>query len=197
MRRKKYVYILISLALVLLIMSIPDLLASKDMDKEIKIKKGKIMTEEFGCVDCHSPKIIINDQTMIDENKIFSGHPQDNILPDFPPELVGPGKWTGLYISGTTAWGGPWGISYSANLTPDKETGIGTWNEEHFKRIIKLGIHSSLTRKIMPPMPWYELSRLNEDELGAIFLYLKSLKPIKNKVPESKPLYSHENLANR
>ncbi|MGI9534670.1 MAG: diheme cytochrome c-553 [Thermodesulfobacteriota bacterium] len=197
MKSNAYLYILISVLFVILIFSIPGLLASKDMDKEIQIKMGKLMTEEFGCVDCHSPKIIINNQVMIDENKMFSGHPRDNKLPDFPPELVGPGKWRGLYTSGMTAWGGPWGISYSANLTPDKETGIGTWSEENFKSVIKLGIHSSLTRKMLPPMPWNEISRLNDVELEAIFLYLKSLKPIKNKVPESKPLYSHEDLANR
>ena len=197
MKGKKYFYILTSLALVFLIISISDLFASKDMDKEIEIKMGKILTEEFGCVDCHTPKIIINDQIMIDEKKLFSGHPQDNILPDFPPELVGPGKWRGLYTSSMTAWGGPWGISYSANLTPDKQTGIGNLSEENFMSVIKLGIHSSLSRKMLPPMPWNEVSRLGDDELRAIFVYLKSLKPIKNKVPESKPLYSHEDLANK
>ena len=51
MKGKKYFYILTSLALVFLIISISDLFASKDMDKEIEIKMGKILTEEFGCVD--------------------------------------------------------------------------------------------------------------------------------------------------
>ncbi|MGI9533822.1 MAG: c-type cytochrome [Thermodesulfobacteriota bacterium] len=197
MKSKKYIYILISALTVFLIISIPDLFASKNMDKEIEIKMGKIMTEEFGCVDCHSPKIIVKDQIMIDEKKIFSGHPQDNVLPDFPPELVAPGKWRGLYTSSMTAWGGPWGITYSANLTPDKETGIGNWSEENFMSVIKLGIHSSLSRKMLPPMPWNEVARLGDDELRAIFAYLKSLKPIKNKVPESKLLNIHEDLVRR
>ena len=197
MASKGYLYALVLIIFILLVISIPNLFASKEMDKEIKIKMGKVLTEEFGCVDCHSPKLIIQDQIMIDEKKIFSGHPQNNILPDFPPELVGPGKWRGLYTSGMTAWGGPWGITYAANLTPDKETGIGNWSEENFMSVIKLGIHSSLTRKMLPPMPWSEVSRLGDDELSAIFVYLKSLKPIKNKVPESKPLYSHEDLASK
>ena len=197
MASKGYLYALVLIIFILLVIGIPNLFASKEMDKEIKIKMGKVLTEEFGCVDCHSPKLIIQDQIMIDEKKIFSGHPQNNILPDFPPELVGPGKWRGLYTSGMTAWGGPWGITYAANLTPDKETGIGNWSEENFMSVIKLGIHSSLTRKMLPPMPWSEVSRLGDDELSAIFVYLKSLKPIKNKVPESKPLYSHEDLASK
>ena len=192
---KKFIYSLFAIFFVLTFLSFTNLFASKEMDKDIQIKMGKILTEEFGCVDCHSPKIIANDQIMIDESKLFSGHPQGNILPDFSPELIGPEKWRGLYTSSMTAWGGPWGISYSANLTPDKETGIGNWNEENFMSVIKLGIHSSLSRKMLPPMPWNEASRLGDDELRAIFMYLKSIKPIKNKVPESKPLNSHENLA--
>jgi len=194
-KNKNLLYISMAVLLVFFITSIPKLLASKDMDKEIRIKMGEILTEEFGCVDCHSPKIITNDQIIIDENKLFSGHPQGKKLPDFSPELVAPGKWRGLYTSDMTAWGGPWGISYSANLTPDKKTGIGSWSEQNFISVIKLGIHSSLTRKIMPPMPWNDISRLNDHELGSIFLYLKSLKPVKNKVPESRPLQSHEDLA--
>ena len=89
---KSYIYTLIVTFFVLLILSIPNLFASKKIDKEIEIKMGKILTEEFGCVDCHSPKIIINDQILIDDKKLFSGHPQENKLPDFPPELVAPGK---------------------------------------------------------------------------------------------------------
>ena len=195
MKNNNFFYILILLVTVFLIATFQELYASKDVDKEIKVKMGEILSEEFGCVDCHSPKILINDQILIDEKKMFSGHPQGNKLPDFPPEIVGPGKWRGLYTTDMTAWGGPWGISYSANLTPDKETGIGKWSEQNFISVIKLGIHSSLARKMMPPMPWNDISRLNDDELGAIFAYLKSLKPVKNKVPESSPYNSHEDLA--
>ena len=49
----------------------------------------------------------------------------------------------------------------------------------------------------MPPMPWNEISRLNKQELGAIYLYLNAIKPIKNKVPESVPLYNHEQTVNK
>jgi len=197
MKRRTCYQIVLSIALVVLITSIPDLLASRDIDKEIKTKFGKLLTEEFGCVYCHTPKIVINNEVLIDENRMFSGHQQDNILPEFPPELVAPGKWKGLYTADMTAWGGPWGISYAANLTPDKKTGIGNLSEENFISILGLGIHSTLSRKIMPPMPWNEISRLNKQELGAIYLYLKTIKPIKNKVPESVPLYNHEQPVNK
>lgn len=197
MERRTCYQIVLLIAFVILITSIPDLLASRDIDKEIKTKFGKLLTEEFGCVDCHTPKIVINNQVLIDENRMFSGHQQDNILPEFPPELVAPGKWKGLYTADMTAWGGPWGISYAANLTPDKKTGIGNLSEENFISILGLGIHSTLSRKIMPPMPWNEISRLNKQELGAIYLYLKTIKPIKNKVPEAVPLYNHEQPVNK
>ncbi len=197
MRGKTYLYIIMSYVFILFIIGISDLFASRDVNKEIKIKFGELLAEEYGCVNCHSPKIVTNGQILIDEEKIFSGHPQNNILPDFPPELVSPGKWKGLYTADMTAWGGPWGISYASNITPDKKTGIGELSLESFISVLSLGIHSSLTRKIMPPMPWNEISRLNEQELEAIYQYLNTVKPVRNKVPESKPLYDNEQLVGK
>lgn len=191
------VYIFIIVALIFFTsLFIPNLYASKEDSKNAAIKRGKLLTEQFGCVYCHSPKKEMNGELVIDEERIFSGHPEGKVMPDITPELVGPGKWMGLYTMGMTAWGGPWGITYSANLTPDKETGIGNLSKTEFISLIRLGIHSSMTRTIQPPMPWSEISRLHEDELGAIYIYLNSIKPVKNKVPESRPMFNHPDLAN-
>lgn len=168
---------------------------SQKKTKELELQRGKTLTIVNGCVYCHSPKIVTEVDLIPDPERLFSGHPQDEVLPEVTEDLVGENKWFGLYTTGFTAWGGPWGVTYAANLTPDKETGIGTWSEENFISIISLGIHSSLNRKLMPPMPWDEFAQLSEDDLKAIFKYLKTLKPIKNKVPESVPLVTHENLA--
>lgn len=83
-----------------------------------------------------------------------------------------------------TAWAGPWGISYAANLTPDVNTGIGIWTEEMFLNAMKTGKHMGSGRTILPPMPWQNLSRLTEEDLKAIFAYLKSVPAIRNQVPE-------------
>jgi hypothetical protein len=53
-----------------------------------------------------------------------------------------------------TAFVGPWGISYTANLTPDSATGIGAWSEAAFINTIRSGKHLGNGRDILPPMPW-------------------------------------------
>ena len=60
----------------------------------------------------------------------------------------------------TTVWAGEWGLSFSANLTPDPNTGIGKWNEEIFLDLMKSGRHVNLKRGIKPPMPWQDYAKL-------------------------------------
>lgn len=80
---------------------------------------------------------------------------------------------------------GPWGISYSANLTPDTVTGLGAWNQDVFIKTLRTGRHLGQDggRAILPPMPWEEFSQLTDDDLKSIFTYLQSLPAISNKVP--------------
>ena len=160
----------------------------KSKKRALEIEKGQNLTVEYGCVFCHSPKIIENDDLVPNPERLFSGHLSGNKLPDIPEGMIGENKWFGLYTSGFTAWGGPWGISYSANITPDKETGIGKWTQQDFLTVIRLGIHSNFKRGLMPPMPWQEINELSDENLISIFKYLKTIKPVKNKVPESRPL---------
>lgn len=160
----------------------------KSKKEELEIEKGQSLAVVHGCVFCHSPKIVDNNELVPDPERLFSGHPSGNKLPDIPEGMIGENKWFGLYTAGFTAWGGPWGISYSSNITPDKETGIGNWTQQDFLTVIRLGIHSSFRRGLMPPMPWEEINKVSDEDLISIFQYLKTVKPVKNKVPESKPL---------
>jgi hypothetical protein len=88
-----------------------------------------------------------------------------------------------------TAWSGPWGISFAANLTPDTNTGLrsGVWTEDLFIKAIRTGKHMGTSRDILPPMPWPELSKLTDEDLKAIWAYLGTLKPVTNHVPEPIP----------
>ena len=83
---------------------------------------------------------------------------------------------------------GPWGQSFAANLTSDA-TGIGNWKEEQFIKAIREGKYKGLdnTRPLLPPMPWFVYKNLNDDDLGSIFAFLKSTRPVKNVVPAAKP----------
>jgi hypothetical protein len=89
--------------------------------------------------------------------------------------------------AGLTAWSGPWGISYAANLTPDTNTGLGIWTEEMFIRAIREGKHMGYGRDLLPPMPWQYFSELTDEDLKAIFAYLRSIPPVQNRVPDPVP----------
>ena len=108
-------------------------------------------------------------------------------LPEVDLSMVQPGKWV-LFTQDLTAAVGPWGASFSANLTPDPETGTGTWQPEMFINAMRTGRHLGAGRPIMPPMPWEAIGKLSDEDLKSIFAYLKTIPPIKNKVPDPIPL---------
>jgi hypothetical protein len=116
-----------------------------------------------------------------DMSRMLSGHPAGKTLPP-PPDPRGP--WIASTIDTFTAWAGPWGISYTRNLTPDKETGLGEWTEQQFVDTIRNGRHQGRGRELLPPMPWPVYRNLNDADLKAIFAYLQSIPPIKNAVPD-------------
>jgi hypothetical protein len=86
-----------------------------------------------------------------------------------------------------TAFVGPWGISFARNLTPDTATGLGSWTEAMFIKTIRDGKHQGEGRPLLPPMPWPMYRNMTDDDLKAVFAYLRSVKPIANAVPEPVP----------
>ena len=144
-----------------------------------QIKRGEYLVKFGDCSACHTPLKFGEHGPEPDMTKFLSGHPADTKLP--PPDLK-PGPWSAATAS-MTAWAGPWGISYSANLTPDKNTGLGIWTEEMFISAMRTGKHMGSGRPILPPMPWPASASLNDEDLKAIFAYLRSLPPINNSVP--------------
>ena len=73
-----------------------------------------------------------------------------------------------------------------ATMTPDA-TGLGHWTAEDFIKTLRSGKHLGSGRALLPPMPWFNTASLSDEELKDLFAYLKSLKPILNKVPEPIP----------
>jgi hypothetical protein len=120
-----------------------------------------------------------------DLERAFSGHPDTIALP--PAPTLPPGPWNVTVSDTMTAWSGPWGTSFTANLTPDRDTGLGTWDADMFVRAIRSGLHLGRGRRILPPMPVEQIRNLTDDDLRAVFAYLQSLPPVKNRVPEPLP----------
>ena len=69
-----------------------------------------------------------------------------------------------------------------SNLTPDPATGIGNWTEEQFMTAMRTGLRPNGT-VMVPYMPWPSYSRWDEEDLGAVWLYLRSLEPITHEIP--------------
>jgi len=155
---------------------------TKIMSKEDMIKRGDYIVTTASCNDCHSPKIMTAMGPIADSTKLLSGHPANDPLPPLDAKPTQPGNW--IYITpDLTAFVGPWGISYTANLTPDSATGIGAWTEETFINTLRTGKHLGNGRDILPPMPWNYAGKLTDDDLKAVFAYLKSLPAVSNRVP--------------
>jgi mono/diheme cytochrome c family protein len=154
------------------------------LTKEQMIERGKYLTTIASCQDCHSPKIMTPKGPIVDETRAFSGAPADSKLPRIDTTEITPGKWY-LGSSDLTSWVGPWGVSFAANLTPDKATGSGAWTEELFIKILRSGkfMGADAGRPIMPPMPWEFINKMTDEDLKSIFAYLQSLPPISNSVP--------------
>ncbi|MEJ5262831.1 MAG: diheme cytochrome c-553 [Ignavibacterium sp.] len=157
-----------------------------EMTHAEKVARGEFLVTFSGCGDCHTPKVFTPNGPVPDTSRILSGSPSTTKVENVNQDLVQPGKWI-LFTQDITAAVGPWGASFAANLTPDDETGIGTWNEQMFINALRTGKHLGAGRPIMPPMPWELIGKHSDEDLKAIFAYLKSLKPIKNKVPDYQP----------
>jgi mono/diheme cytochrome c family protein len=152
-----------------------------------QIARGEYLIAAGTCSDCHTPKTFTPKGPVPDMSRSLSGAPADIKIPPIPAGVISPAGWGALGTNDMTAWAGPWGVSFAANLTPDKATGIGAWTEAAFVKSLRTGKHKGVLRDILPPMPWQGLAKLTDDDLKAMFAYLQSLKPIQNKVPDPIP----------
>jgi len=156
------------------------------MTQEELVSRGEYLVTVIGCADCHSPKIMTEQGPEPDMDRFLMGFPATDSLPPIP-EGMADSPWV-LFYPELTATVGPWGTSYAANLTPH-ESGLGTWSLEQFKRALREGKYKGLenSRPLMPPMPWQTFRNFTDQDVEAIFLYLKTLKPIDNVVPAYQP----------
>ena len=152
--------------------------------KKAMVERGKYLVNLGGCNDCHSPKLFGPTGPVPDSTRLLSGHPAGDKVPEVPQNVLAPDKWGAITSNHFTAWAGPWGISFTRNLTPDVATGLGSWTEDIFIKAMRTGKDMGEGRDILPPMPWPNFALLTDADLKAIFAYLKSLKPVENAVPD-------------
>jgi hypothetical protein len=149
-----------------------------------QVERGKYLVTIMACNDCHTPFKMGPKGPEHDMARMLSGHPEQMKLPP-PPKVEMP--WMTVFDATDTAFSGPWGISYAANLTPDQNTGLGIWTEDMFLKAMRQGKHMGTSREISPPMPWNWIGKATDEDLKSIFAYLKSIPPIANHVPDYEP----------
>lgn len=145
-------------------------------------ERGKYLVTAGGCHDCHTPKKMGPNGPELDTSRLLSGSSETAKFP--PPPKLPQSPWIAVGTWDLTAWSGPWGISYAINLTPDQNTGMGIWTEDMFVKAMRTGKHFGTSRPILPPMPWQTIANYTDQDLKAIFAYLKSVPAIANRVPE-------------
>jgi hypothetical protein len=146
------------------------------------VRRGEYLAQIGGCADCHTPMKMGPKGPMPDSARGLSGHPQEIAVPP-PPAAQGPWAWGGFATN--TAFWGPWGISYAINLTPDVQTGIGSWKVEEFVNAMRTGKHLGTGRPILPPMPWPGYGKMTDEDLRSLFAYLTSQPAVRNLVPHA------------
>ena len=145
-----------------------------------QVDRGKYLVSTAACHDCHTPTKMGPNGPEPDMTRMLSGHPE-TIKIEKGPAL--PSGWMAAGSNTFTAWSGPWGVSFTANLTPDP-SGLAAWTEDMFIRAIREGKHMGTSRPILPPMPWPVYRNFTDEDLKAIFAYLKSIPPVSNHVPD-------------
>jgi mono/diheme cytochrome c family protein len=121
---------------------------------ETQVERGKYLASFGGCMDCHTPGYFLGKPDMA---RYLGGSEVGFEIPDV-------------------------GVFHGPNLTPDKETGLGSWTDEQIVTAIQKGLRPD-GRMLAPIMPWRALANLTKDDAQAIVAYLRSIPAVKNKVP--------------
>ena len=146
-----------------------------------RVARGAYLVQTMGCNDCHTPLKLGARGPEPDMSRALTGHPVELEMP--PAPALPPGPWGWVAAATNTAFAGPWGVSFTANLTPDVETGLGAWTEQMFIDTMRTGRHQGKGRPVLPPMPYQIIAAATDEDIRSIFAYLQSLTPVHNQVP--------------
>jgi mono/diheme cytochrome c family protein len=182
---KRSMVILASLALVSTAVTGCARTAASSSASAARVERGKYLVTVGGCNDCHTPLKMGPKGPEPDMSRMLSGHPES-----FPiGEGVRPAsnQWIMTAAASGTAFSGPWGVSFAANLTPDQNTGLGIWTEDMFIKAVRTGKHMGVSRDILPPMPWPNVGSMTDDDIRAVYAFLRSIPAVTNHVPTPLP----------
>lgn len=154
----------------------------KPLSEAELVKRGEYLVNAVGCDDCHSPKTLGPNGFEVIEDLRFSGYPSERALQKVDTNSIKTG-WS-MFGTDFTSTVGQWGMSFAANISSDA-SGIGNWTEQQFFKAIREGKYKGLdnSRPLLPPMPWFVYRNFSDEDISAIYHYLKTTKPVENVVP--------------
>jgi mono/diheme cytochrome c family protein len=135
-----------------------------------RLERGRylVTSAQTPCILCHSPLDVAGGDMKVTDGMMLAGR---NWAPEDVPFVTAP------------------------NLTPDPETGVGTWTDDQLARAIREGIgHDG--RTLFPIMPYQRYRDMSDEDLASIIVYLRSLPPIRNPLPPSKVPFPLNRLIN-
>jgi hypothetical protein len=160
---------LLSAVLALIFPCLPGYSEAAESEAELVERGRYILTAIEGC-GCHTRE---DKNGHKDKQWHFAGAPEK------PPPAGSPAN---------VGWTTPgYEKIYASNITPDPETGIGKWTEADFLLAMRSGLTPN-RRVLDPQMPWNAFQGITDRDLKSMWAYLKTIKPIKNKVPDSIPV---------
>ena len=128
-------------------------ISAMSANAETPAERGEYLSHVMVCVECHTPGVL-------------SGGERG-------PDLAGSEVGYGIPFLG---------VFHGPNLTPDMETGLGSWSEDEIVLAIRTGERPD-GRILAPSMPWRAFAKMTDEDAYALAAYLKNLAPVSNQVP--------------
>ncbi len=135
--------------------------AAPSIARESSVERGEYLVNLLGCARCHT------------EGYLVSNEPTG-------PHLAG--STVGIAYTDSDDESEP-GVVFAPNLTPDRETGLGSWSRRDITRALTTGVGKDGHQRL-PVMPWPNYGALSDADLDAIASYLQSLEPVRREIPQ-------------
>ena len=127
-----------------------------------QLSRGRYMVGLLGCGSCHTDGALVGDPNSA------------RLLAGFSTGIA----YTSPFLDDDP------GVVFPANITPDMETGLGSWTMERLVEMIRVGTVDHSARSL-PVMPWPAYASITREDALSIAAYLKSLAPVRHQVPRN------------
>lgn len=172
MTKRSIIIIVTLVALGVVLIGMSEVEATPPQQFDDQIAQGEYIATIAGCASCHTPYEDQYNQPELSEEDLRTVSLFEAVAQDRENQWLAGGRPLPL---------GPAGIIFTPNITPDEETGIGTWTDEEIKSALQTGINRD-GKRMHPIMPSY--AGMADSDLEALVAYVRTVEPVSNAVEE-------------